>query len=246
MTAQTMLAEMRRHLGLGEPNFVQDWYRRRNGNDYAGNVPWCDELITYSAFTSENYAAVCPRGDRAYTVAHASDFQALGRWHSGTTAEVSAAKPGDIVFFDWDGTNTISAIDHVGIVEVVLGNGRVQTIEGNTSDQCLRRVRDSSTIAGYGRPAYAGAPSTPPGKPPATSAPAWPGRYLRQPPVMTGSDVRKWQTQMQHRGWHLAADGAYGPASATVCRGFQSEKGLEVDGVVGPATWRAAWTEPIT
>ncbi|KAB2384622.1 peptidoglycan-binding protein [Actinomadura montaniterrae] len=63
---------------------------------------------------------------------------------------------------------------------------------------------------------------------------------------MRGDDVRTWQARMKARGWSIAVDGAYGPASEEVCRAFQREKGLGVDGVVGPATWRAAWDAPVT
>jgi hypothetical protein len=59
-------------------------------------------------------------------------------------------------------------------------------------------------------------------------------------------DVRTWQAQMQARGWSIAADGIYGPASAQACQQFQSEKGLGVDGLVGPQTWGATWTAPVT
>ena len=59
-------------------------------------------------------------------------------------------------------------------------------------------------------------------------------------------DVRTWQQQMVVRGWSLAVDQWYGSASENVCRQFQSEKGLAVDGLVGPQTWSAAWTAPIT
>jgi peptidoglycan hydrolase-like protein with peptidoglycan-binding domain len=31
-----------------------------------------------------------------------------------------------------------------------------------------------------------------------------------------------------------------------VCRQFQQEKGLSVDGLVGPKTWQESWTEPVT
>ncbi|MFV2172468.1 N-acetylmuramoyl-L-alanine amidase [Actinomadura sp. LOL_016] len=88
-----------------------------------------------------------------------------------------------------------------------------------------------------------------PVKPPAPgggSAPRWPGRYLTQPPMMSGSDVRTWQARMRERGWRLDVDGVYGARSEEVCRAFQREKGLPVDGIVGPATWAAAWTSPVT
>jgi peptidoglycan hydrolase-like protein with peptidoglycan-binding domain len=38
----------------------------------------------------------------------------------------------------------------------------------------------------------------------------------------------------------------YGPQSRSVCLAFQSEKGLAVDGLVGPRTWEASWKAPIT
>jgi hypothetical protein len=61
-----------------------------------------------------------------------------------------------------------------------------------------------------------------------------------------GSDVRIWQRQMARRTWHIAVDGVFGPQSARVARRFQAEKGLRVDGLVGPRTWDAAWRRPIT
>jgi len=79
-----------------------------------------------------------------------------------------------------------------------------------------------------------------------TRAPAFPGRLITQPPIMYGNDVRTWQSRMKARGWNIAVDGAYGPASEDVCRTFQAEKRLGVDGIVGPKTWAAAWTSPIT
>lgn len=90
------------------------------------------------------------------------------------------------------------------------------------------------------------APPVLPPPPPSSSAPPFPGRLLRYPPIMRGADVRQWQARMRDRGWKITVDGAYGPGSVDVCRRFQREKRLTVDGVVGPATWRAAWTAPVT
>jgi len=73
--------------------------------------------------------------------------------------------------------------------------------------------------------------------------PAWPGRHLRHKPdnLMRGDDVRMWQQRMADLGHEIAVDGIYGPQSARVAREFQQEKGLEVDGIVGPKTWEASW-----
>jgi peptidoglycan hydrolase-like protein with peptidoglycan-binding domain len=51
---------------------------------------------------------------------------------------------------------------------------------------------------------------------------------------------------MSDRGWDIAVDGLYGANTNQVATDFQAEKGLTVDGKIGPATWDAAWTYPIT
>jgi cell wall-associated NlpC family hydrolase len=81
--------------------------------------------------------------------------------------------------------------------------------------------------------------------PPTARAGRWPGRYLMQPPPLRGNDVRRWQGLMRARGWSIAVDGVYGPESETVCRKFQAEGGMTVDGIVGPETWHAAVTAPM-
>ncbi len=55
------------------------------------------------------------------------------------------------------------------------------------------------------------------------------------------SDVRAWQTRMNKIGYHLVVDGQYGPRSAGAARALQQARGLVVDGVVGPETWRATF-----
>lgn len=54
--------------------------------------------------------------------------------------------------------------------------------------------------------------------------------------------VKAWQRQMNKRGWHISIDGYYGAKSAEVARKFQAEKRLDVDGLLGPNTFTAAWT----
>lgn len=59
------------------------------------------------------------------------------------------------------------------------------------------------------------------------------------------ADLQRWQQQMAHRGWRIGVDGKYGPNTAEIARKFQAEKGLGVDGLIGPQTWAAAWLAPM-
>ncbi|MFJ3699481.1 peptidoglycan-binding protein [Streptomyces sp. NPDC090052] len=159
---EAMISSMEKKLGMGEPNAVQSWYKSRNGSAYAGNFAWCDALITWASVDSGNHDTVCFGTDYAYTVAHADKFSSKGQWTAMTKGiAASGIRRGDIVFFDWDGSSSIGAIDHVGIVTSVSG-GNVYTIEGNTSNVCARRVRAVHDVAGFGRPAYSKSPSAPP------------------------------------------------------------------------------------
>lgn len=107
---------------------------------------------------------------------------------------------------------------------------------------------------------WSGGTAPTPTPPPSGDAPPFPfpsGHYLGQPdpdPAChsgyyseTDADaVNVWQAQMAARGWTITADGRYGPGSESVCRSFQAEKGLSVDGLTGPSTWAASWSAPVT
>ncbi|WP_242892398.1 peptidoglycan-binding protein [Actinomadura litoris] len=235
-TAAGMLSEARRSLGLsGRPNYITRDYASRHGNDFLA-ASWCDMAITYWARHSGNTVAVLPGGDRAYTVWHATDFQNAGRWHTGTTAEVDRAKPGDIVFFDWGATNSIGAIDHVGVVEKALGGGRLQTIEANTSNACMRRVRSSAVIAGYGRPAYTSSGGS------SSGATDWQEAMVKRLPNLKkgahGEHVESIQALLQARSHpEVVRDGDFGPATEAAVKAVQKWGGVDADGEVGPKTW---------
>lgn len=143
--ANAMVAEAEKWLGTGEPNALQRWW---SSAAHDQNWPWCDISVSYWAAHSGNDSVV---GKFAYTVAHAQWFRDRGQWHS----DVAGIRRGDIVFFDWSGTNNLAAIDHVGLVTGTGAGGAVYTIEGNTANVCARRVRYAASIAGYGRPSHA-------------------------------------------------------------------------------------------
>lgn len=54
-----------------------------------------------------------------------------------------------------------------------------------------------------------------------------------------GDAVRALQIALTARGYPLAADGAFGPATERAVRAFQSRSRLAVDGIAGPATMAA-------
>jgi Rv2525c-like, glycoside hydrolase-like domain/Putative peptidoglycan binding domain len=58
--------------------------------------------------------------------------------------------------------------------------------------------------------------------------------------------IAKWQKKMADRGWRIEATGIFNRQSARVCRSFQAEKGLSVDGLVHPRTWAKTWSAPVT
>lgn len=90
-------------------------------------------------------------------------------------------------------------------------------------------------------------PTPVPSPVPAPQGPAFPGESLSlQSPQLHDNNVRTWQQKMSDRGWTITVDGWYGPSSQATCKAFQQEKGLTVDGIVGPKTWAATWNAPIT
>ena len=103
-------------------------------------------------------------------------------------------------------------------------------------------------------------PPTPTPPKPVGKAPPFPypsGHYLGRPDPdpychsgfyggVDQANVSTWQSQMKVRGWGIGVDGKYGDQSYGICRQFQAEKGLSVDGLVGPDTWRNTWEAPVT
>lgn len=235
-------------LGVNEsrtPNIVQDWYNRKFGN-LGGNWPWCDGTVTYAAWHSGNEQSVVFGTGYAYTVAHAQKFQSRGQWH----VDVAGIARGDIVFFDWGGSNSIGNIDHVGTVTGVQG-GNVLCIEGNIDNMCKRTVRQSNYIVGYGRPAYSGgnpAPTPPPTTPPPDSSPL-PWVYAGQlnhaaawdPPAENGHRSYCWPQVMlveqclQREGLLTAGlvDGSWGTSTIRAYSKWQNRCGYYGDAANG-------------
>ncbi|NMB16039.1 MAG: peptidoglycan DD-metalloendopeptidase family protein [Firmicutes bacterium] len=58
-------------------------------------------------------------------------------------------------------------------------------------------------------------------------------------PGMRGIEVKALQAALRGVGFHLEADGIYGPETTKTVQEFQRRQGLQVDGLAGPATREA-------
>src|SRR5512139_2806980 len=54
-----------------------------------------------------------------------------------------------------------------------------------------------------------------------------------------GVDVLTIQYLLNHHGQTVSPDGVFGSTTNTAVRAFQTARGLDVDGIVGPNTWAA-------
>lgn len=71
---------------------------------------------------------------------------------------------------------------------------------------------------------------------------SWPALTVITQQGDSGAKVRAVQSQLNESGYGLVVDGAFGPATYSAVRSFQSAKGLGVDGIVGDNTWsKMAW-----
>lgn len=118
---------------------------------FSSRVEWCACFVSWCANECGYIeAGVIPKF--AGCINGVNWFKERAQW----TDNSAEPTPGMIIFFDWDDDEGQDGLaDHVGIVEKV-ENGRVYTIEGNTSDGCRERSYPLGyyEILGYGIPSY--------------------------------------------------------------------------------------------
>jgi hypothetical protein len=101
-----------------------------------GPGPWCAYFVSWVA--NQSGVPVGPNGGGFGSV------DALYSWaqQSGKSLPPGAQpQPGDLIVWD----------EHIGMVESVDANGAVHTIEGNSSDQVIRRTHAAGSALGYVR-----------------------------------------------------------------------------------------------
>lgn len=107
--------------------------------------PWCAYFVSWLCREAGAPIGAGGRGT-GYVPTLEAWGRSAGRWVEGT----QRPQPGDIVIINWGGSG-IS--DHTGIVERVGADGRIHTIEGNSSNMVARRSYEpgSAHVKGFVR-----------------------------------------------------------------------------------------------
>lgn len=171
-------------------------------------------------------------------------FKKLGAWEE---KDDITPKPGYIIFYDWqdkgNGDNKGSS-DHVGIVERV-ANGKVYIIEGNYSNSVKRRTLsvNGRYIRGYGVPKYDTETASKGEVKADTTAEKKEGCEVNLPILKrgyVGASAKALQMLLVGNGYscgNAGVDGHFGNDTEKAVKEYQKAKGLEIDGIVGNATW---------
>lgn len=239
-TTDRLLAAARADLGYREradgTTKHGSWYvRNKPAPEVFASAPWCQMGVSFWANEARIPQDVIPR--MAYTPWAADWFRDRGLF-------TQTPRPGDIVWFDWAGSKNIAAIDHVGLVEAVLADGRVVTIEANTGNAVRRHTRSRECIAGFGR--WKRATSKPASKPKPKPAPNPTEAAVKRLPTLKQGD-KGWHVKTLHylliardyAGLDGVDDTVFTPAHTAGVRGLQDAAGLKVTGVVDDPTWAA-------
>ncbi len=159
-TVALALSQLAYHEGSGSAQFGGDGSSSGNFTEYNyayGKVSgtygyaWCAAFVSWCLDTAG--VSDSAGGRFVSCTLWVEKLQSIGQYR--TRSSGYEPKAGDLIFFRSAGVSRAS--DHVGLVRYVK-DGRVYTVEGNSSDQVSLRdysLKDTY-IVGYGLPAYTG------------------------------------------------------------------------------------------
>ncbi len=191
----------------------------------------------------------------------ASKSQSALYWLDTTTGTIGAPitvgkSPSALVFDEqilWlanAGDDTVQGIDvATGSVGPTLPTGRYPvalTFNGqnlwvaNAGDKTLQRI----DVMDYRNELLQSSSSTTPSATSPSTMPTFKRTMRLSSPTMRGEDVESLQTRLLDLGYTEVGtpDGSFGPKTDEAVRRFQQNNGLTMDGIVGPLTWDALFS----
>ena len=129
------LAQMRKFVGLVEQPAGSNNVPEINGWWGGGNVAWCARTVSKAYIVAGSTAFTRGRNYQ-YVPTIVGDARAA---RNGLTVTVDP-KPGDLVCFDWDGSNFATGDNHIGMF-VSGSSAKFKTIEGNVESCCAEHDR---------------------------------------------------------------------------------------------------------
>lgn len=96
----------------------------------SGVGPWCNYFVSWLA---QKAGAPLGEAGQGFGLVDATYAWAQRTGRANPIDSGRPPQPGDLIVWD----------EHIGMVEQVLPDGRIQTIEGNSSDQVSRRIHDA-------------------------------------------------------------------------------------------------------
>jgi hypothetical protein len=240
MTRSSLLRYARSQIGYVERPVNRTKYGRQFGQD---GIFWCMAFVWCCFENSDNKGLVIKTAStrELYHAARRGDRRL--QWLPPN----AKAEGGYLAEFRFG--NQPRPVNHIGIVERQLPDGRLVCIEGNTGGRgpggernggmVARKIRDRRHLVNFVRPNFTGtdAVRTP-------GPPGFPGAIIRL--GATSRAVRQIQARLNTwaKGKHavlggqpLAVDGEFGPKTNRVVKAFHQRHQLTVDGEDGPKTW---------
>jgi hypothetical protein len=136
---QKALEHMEKFVGLAEQPLGSNCVPEINGWWGSGDVAWCARTVS-KAYVSAGSKAFVRGRNYEYVPTIVADARA-GRNGLTVTTE---PKAGDLVCYDWDGSNFRTGDNHVGMFKSGT-KARFKTIEGNVESRCDYHDRTSSS-----------------------------------------------------------------------------------------------------
>jgi hypothetical protein len=133
--AQAEVGQAEQPPGSNDSPRIAEYRTATNGS---GVGPWCNYFVSWIA---KQAGAPLGEAGQGFGLVDACYAWAQRTGRANPVDSGRPPQPGDLIVWD----------EHIGLVEQVLPDGRVQTIEGNSSDQVARRIHDpkASGVLGY-------------------------------------------------------------------------------------------------